>query len=120
MSISPREPSSCSRARIAEAARTLGARAGPCSGGSAAGGTAGDAVGVALVLLETLNDIGASEYLGVRTLTVSVYTTWLERGSLAGAAQIVLPHAGDRRGPDRDRTYGRRNDSSEFSAESRG
>ncbi len=46
------------------------------------------AVGVALVLLETLNDIGASEYLGVRTLTVSIFTTWLNRGSLAGAAQI--------------------------------
>jgi ABC-type sulfate transport system permease component len=46
------------------------------------------AVGVALVSLETLNDIGASEYLGVRTLTVSVFTTWLNRGSLAGAAQL--------------------------------
>ena len=46
------------------------------------------AVGVALVSLETLNDIGASEYLGIRTLTVSVFTTWLNRGSLAGAAQI--------------------------------
>jgi iron(III) transport system permease protein len=48
------------------------------------------AVGVALALLETLNDIGASEYLGVQTLTLSVFTTWLNRGSLAGAAQIAL------------------------------
>ncbi|MBM6580215.1 iron ABC transporter permease [Microvirga sp. BT689] len=47
------------------------------------------AVGLALALLEALNDIGASEYLGVRTLTVSVYNTWLNRGSLAGAAQIA-------------------------------
>lgn len=47
------------------------------------------AVGLALALLEALNDIGASEYLGVRTLTVTVYTTWLNRGSLAGAAQIA-------------------------------
>lgn len=46
------------------------------------------AVGLALVLLETLNDIGASEYLGIRTLTVSIFTTWLNRGSLAGAAQL--------------------------------
>jgi iron(III) transport system permease protein len=46
------------------------------------------AVGSALVSLETLNDIGASEYLGVRTLTVSIFTTWLNRGSLAGAAQL--------------------------------
>jgi iron(III) transport system permease protein len=48
------------------------------------------AVGLALVSLETLNDIGASEYLGIRTLTVSVFTTWLNRGSLAGAAQLSL------------------------------
>ncbi|MFN3659031.1 MAG: ABC transporter permease [Pseudolabrys sp.] len=48
------------------------------------------AVGVSLALLETLNDIGASEYLGVQTLTLSVFTTWLNRGSLPGAAQIAL------------------------------
>lgn len=47
------------------------------------------AVGLALALLETLNDIGASEYLGVRTLTLSIYTTWLNRNSLPGAAQIA-------------------------------
>ncbi|HEY1153546.1 MAG TPA: iron ABC transporter permease [Pseudolabrys sp.] len=48
------------------------------------------AVGLALVALETLNDIGASEYLGVQTLTLSVFTTWLNRSSLPGAAQIAL------------------------------
>jgi iron(III) transport system permease protein len=48
------------------------------------------AAGIALALMETLNDIGAVEYLGVRTLTFSVYNTWLARGSLAGAAQIAL------------------------------
>jgi iron(III) transport system permease protein len=47
------------------------------------------AVGLALALLETLNDIGASEYLGVQTLTLSIFSTWLNRGSLAGAAQIA-------------------------------
>jgi iron(III) transport system permease protein len=47
------------------------------------------AVGAALALLETLNDIGASEYLGVQTLTLSIFTTWLNRGSLAGAAQMA-------------------------------
>ncbi len=46
-------------------------------------------VGVSLALLETLNDIGASEYLGVHTLTLSIFTTWLNRGSLAGAAQMA-------------------------------
>lgn len=46
--------------------------------------------GIALVLMETINDIGAAEYLGVRTLTFSVYATWLGRGSLAGGAQVAL------------------------------
>jgi iron(III) transport system permease protein len=48
------------------------------------------AVGTALALMEALNDIGASELLGVRTLTVSIYSTWVTRSDLAGAAQIAL------------------------------
>lgn len=48
------------------------------------------AAGVSLALMECLNDIGAMEYLGVQTLSVSVYTSWLQRSSLAGAAQIAL------------------------------
>jgi len=48
------------------------------------------AVGTALALMEALNDIGASEFLGVRTLTVSIYSTWVNRSDLAGAAQIAL------------------------------
>lgn len=48
------------------------------------------AVGLGLALMEALNDVGASEFLGVRTLTVSIYVTWLTRGSLEGAAQIAL------------------------------
>lgn len=48
------------------------------------------AVGMSLALMETLNDIGASEFLGVRSLTISVYTTWVTRSDLAGAAQIAL------------------------------
>ncbi|MGF7161893.1 iron(III) transport system permease protein [Rhodoligotrophos appendicifer] len=47
-------------------------------------------IGIALVLMETLNDIGASEFLGIQTLTVSIYTTWVTRSDLAGAAQIAL------------------------------
>ena len=47
------------------------------------------AVGLSLALLEALNDVGASEFLGVHTLTVSVYTTWVTRSDLAGAAQIA-------------------------------
>ncbi len=48
------------------------------------------AVGVTLALLETLNDIGASEFLGIQTLTISIYTTWITRSNLHGAAQIAL------------------------------
>ena len=47
-------------------------------------------VGVALALMECLNDIGAVEFLGVETLTLGVYDTWLVRGNLAGAAQLAL------------------------------
>lgn len=46
-------------------------------------------IGLALVMMETLNDIGAVEYLGVQTLTFAIYETWLNRGSLAGATQIA-------------------------------
>lgn len=48
------------------------------------------AAGVSLALMECLNDIGAVEYLGVQTLTASIYAAWLQRSSLAGAAQIAL------------------------------
>jgi iron(III) transport system permease protein len=48
------------------------------------------AVGASLALMEALNDIGAAEFLGVRTLTVSIYSTWVNRSSLAGAAQIAM------------------------------
>lgn len=48
------------------------------------------AVGTSLALMEALNDIGASEFLGVRTLTVAIYTTWVTRSSIEGAAQIAL------------------------------
>lgn len=48
------------------------------------------AVGVSLALMEALNDIGASEFLGIRTLTVAIYTTWTVRMSVEGAAQIAL------------------------------
>lgn len=48
------------------------------------------AIGAVLALLETLNDIGASEFLGVQTLTVAVYTTWVTRSDLPGASQIAM------------------------------
>ena len=41
------------------------------------------AAGAALALMEVLGDIGASEFLGIQTLTLSVYVTWATRGSVA-------------------------------------
>lgn len=46
-------------------------------------------IGVVLALLETLNDIGASEFLGIQTLTTSIFNTWGARSNLGGAAQIA-------------------------------
>ncbi|NJM29066.1 MAG: iron ABC transporter permease [Rhizobiales bacterium] len=48
------------------------------------------AAGISLALMEALADFGASEYLGVRTIAYSVYSTWVTRGSLPAAAQIAL------------------------------
>jgi iron(III) transport system permease protein len=77
-------------ASLIEVARTLGARPGRLFRHVAIPlARPALAVGLALALLETLNDIGASEYLGVRTLTLTITSTWLSRGSLAGAAQIA-------------------------------
>jgi iron(III) transport system permease protein len=47
-------------------------------------------IGTLLVVIECLNDIGAATFFGVRTLTLAVYSTWLDLGNLAGAAQLAL------------------------------
>jgi iron(III) transport system permease protein len=48
------------------------------------------ATGVALALMEALNDIGAVEALGVRTVTFAVYSTWLNGNDLVGATRLAL------------------------------
>lgn len=48
------------------------------------------AVGLSLVLMETLNDFGTVDYFAVRTLTAGLYDTWLNMGNLGGAAQIAV------------------------------
>jgi iron(III) transport system permease protein len=48
------------------------------------------AAGVALVAMECVGEFGALQHLGISTLTVSVFSTWLARGSLPGAAQLAL------------------------------
>lgn len=47
------------------------------------------AVGVILAVMEAINDIGAVNFFGVRTLALGIYTTWLNQGNLGGAAQIA-------------------------------
>ena len=47
-------------------------------------------VGVALALMETLNDFGTVDFFAVQTLTVGVFTVWLQMGNVGGAAQIAL------------------------------
>jgi len=47
-------------------------------------------VGVALVLMETLNDFGTVEFFAVQTFSAAIYDVWLNMNSLAGAAQISL------------------------------
>lgn len=48
------------------------------------------AAGVALALMESLNDLGAVQHLGVETLSAAIYATWLQRSNLGGAAQIAV------------------------------
>lgn len=48
------------------------------------------AAGVALVMMECLNDLGAVQYLGVETLSASIFATWTQRSNLPGAAQLAL------------------------------
>ncbi len=74
-----------------EVARTLGRTAGgtfwsvalPMARPALAGG-------VMLVMMECMNDLGAVQYLGVETLSASIYATWMQRSNLPGAAQLAL------------------------------
>ncbi len=47
-------------------------------------------LGIILVMMEAINDIGAMEYLGVKTLTLSIFSIWINQADFAGAAQIAL------------------------------
>jgi len=47
------------------------------------------AVGLSLVLMETLNDFGTVDFFAVQTLTLGLFDTWMNLGNLGGAAQIA-------------------------------
>jgi len=46
-------------------------------------------VGVALALMETLNDFGTIDFFAIKTLTAGLYDVWLGMGNLGGAAQVA-------------------------------
>ncbi len=48
------------------------------------------AIGVALGLMETLNDFGTVDFFAIKTLTAGLYDVWLGMGNVGGAAQIAL------------------------------
>jgi iron(III) transport system permease protein len=45
--------------------------------------------GLALVLMETLNDFGTVQYFGVETFTTGIYRTWFGLGERVGATQLA-------------------------------
>lgn len=47
------------------------------------------AAGLALALMETLNDFGTVQYLGVNTFTTGIYRTWFGLGERQGAVQLA-------------------------------
>jgi iron(III) transport system permease protein len=47
------------------------------------------AAGLALVLMETLNDFGTVEFFGITTFTTGIYRTWLGMGERTAAAQLA-------------------------------
>lgn len=48
------------------------------------------AAGVALALMETAADYGTVAYFNVQTLTTGIFSVWLDKGNIGGAAQIAL------------------------------
>lgn len=47
------------------------------------------AVGLSLVLMETLNDFGTVDFFAVETMTTGIFDIWLNRNNVGGAAQIA-------------------------------
>jgi iron(III) transport system permease protein len=47
-------------------------------------------VGVMLVIMECLNDIGSVSFFGVRTFALAIYATWTDQGDLGGAARLSV------------------------------
>ena len=48
------------------------------------------AIGIALALMETLNDFGTVDFFAIQTLTAGLFDVWLNMNNLGGAAQIAV------------------------------
>ena len=48
------------------------------------------AAGMALAMMETVNDFGVVDYFGVQTLTTGIFSVWQSGGNSGGAAQLSL------------------------------
>jgi iron(III) transport system permease protein len=46
-------------------------------------------VGLALVMIETLNDFGTVEYFAALTLTLGILNVWIDTGGIEDAAQFA-------------------------------
>lgn len=47
------------------------------------------AAGVAIVMMESVNDFGTVDYFAVQTLTTGIFSVWLQANNAGGAAQIA-------------------------------
>ncbi len=47
------------------------------------------AAGVAIVMMETVNDFGTVDYFSVQTLTTGIFSVWMQSNNAGGAAQIA-------------------------------
>ncbi len=47
------------------------------------------AAGVAVVMMETVNDFGTVDYFAVQTLTTGIFSLWEQSGNVGGAAQVA-------------------------------
>ncbi|MBY6006657.1 iron ABC transporter permease [Salipiger bermudensis] len=47
------------------------------------------AAGVAIVMMESVNDFGTVDYFAVQTLTTGIFSVWLQSNNAGGAAQIA-------------------------------
>jgi len=45
--------------------------------------------GVAIVMMEVLNDFGTVEFFAIQTMTTGIFSLWLEAGDRAGAAEVA-------------------------------